>query len=190
MKYCIVVARYTENIEWTKQFENVIIYNKGDELNDGCDEILLPNVGREGHTFYKHISNNYDNLTDYIIFLQGNPYDHCPNIIEIINNFINNPDINIDYGFLCNRIIDCNLIGCGSHPGLPLIDVYEKLFNERKEYMDFNFVAGGQFIVSKKAILNRPKEFYDKIVEAYFNRRSFIHHRSCSDGRIHVNFHG
>jgi len=25
----IVVARYNENIEWTKRFSNIIIYNKG-----------------------------------------------------------------------------------------------------------------------------------------------------------------
>lgn len=30
----IVVARYNENIEWTKQFPNVIIYNKGQKLNN------------------------------------------------------------------------------------------------------------------------------------------------------------
>jgi hypothetical protein len=31
--YNIVVARYNEDIEWTKQFQNVIIYNKGESLN-------------------------------------------------------------------------------------------------------------------------------------------------------------
>ena len=29
MNYCIVVARYNENIEWCKHFSNVKIYNKG-----------------------------------------------------------------------------------------------------------------------------------------------------------------
>jgi len=31
--------------------------------------------------------------------------------------------------------------------------------------MNFVFGPGAQFIVSKKLILNRPKEFYSKIVE-------------------------
>jgi len=30
---------------------------------------FLDNVGREGHTYYKYICDNYDNLTDYTIFL-------------------------------------------------------------------------------------------------------------------------
>ena len=29
MNFCIVVARYKEDLEWTKQILNVIIYNKG-----------------------------------------------------------------------------------------------------------------------------------------------------------------
>ena len=48
MDYSIVVARYNEDLKWTKQYSNVIIYNKGGKLND--DEykyISLKNVGRE-----------------------------------------------------------------------------------------------------------------------------------------------
>ena len=90
MNYCIVVARYNENIEWCKQFSNVKIYNKGEKLENGYNEFFLNNVGREGHTYYKHICDNYDNLEDYTIFLQGNPFDHSPNIISNVNKYINN----------------------------------------------------------------------------------------------------
>jgi hypothetical protein len=61
------------------------------------------------------------------------------------------------------------LSGCNYHPGLPLINVYEKLFDEKKENMTFNFGAGAQFIVSKKKILQRPKHFYLKIIEMLEN---------------------
>ena len=73
--------------------------------------------------------------------------------------------MNIDFGFLSERVLDCNLKGCPHHGGLPLIETYEKLFGERNENMNFIFGAGAQFIVSKKKILQRPKEFYLKIVE-------------------------
>jgi len=169
MNFTIVIARYNENIEWTKQFPNVIIYNKGEKLKDTFNEILLNNVGREGHTYYKYICDNYDNLDDYTIFLQGNPFDHSPNIISNLNKFINNKELNIDFEFLSEYILNCNLRGCPHHHGLPLIDIYEKLFNVRKTDMDFHFGAGAQFIVSKKAILNRPKEYYLNIVEILQN---------------------
>ena len=65
----IVVARYNEDVEWTRRYPNVIIYNKGEKL-EGFDNVVeLPNVGREGHTYYKHITDNYDNLCDHTIFL-------------------------------------------------------------------------------------------------------------------------
>jgi hypothetical protein len=165
MTICIVVARYNENVEWTTPFPNVILYNKGDKFEDNYNEIVLPNVGREGHTYYTHICDNYDTLADYTIFLQGNPFDHSPHIIENLHKIINSPGLNIDFGFLSERIFRSNLSGDFYHHGLPLIDTYEKLFNERKENMEFIFGAGAQFIVSKKRILNRPKEFYTKIVE-------------------------
>ena len=80
MNLSIVVARYNEDLEWTTQFSNVIIYNKGTQLSDDFNQTCLNNVCREGHTYYKHICDNYDNLADYTIFLQGNPFDHSPNI--------------------------------------------------------------------------------------------------------------
>lgn len=163
--FSIIVARYNEDIEWTKQFQNVIIYNKGDKLPDNFNEILLSNVGREGHTYYKYICDNYDNLEDYSIFLQGNPFDHSPNLIDNLNKYMNNKDLSINFEFLSEDFFDCYLSGCPYHSDLPLIDIYEKLFGERKTEMHFQFASGAQFIVSKKIILKKPKEFYSKIVE-------------------------
>jgi hypothetical protein len=165
MNICIVVARYNEDLEWTKNFSNVIVYNKGNPLSDDFNEKYLNNVGREGHTYYKHIYDNYDNLADYTIFLQGNPFDHSPNIISNLNKYVNNTNLSIDFEFLSESILNSNLKGCPHHSGLPLIETYEKLFGERNENMKFIFGAGAQFIVSKKKILQRPKEFYLKIVE-------------------------
>lgn len=161
----IIVARYNENIEWTKELNNVIIYNKGDKLDNSYNETHLKNVGREGHTFYTYIYDNYDNLSNHTVFLQGNPFDHCPDIIQKIKTI----DVTIDFIFLSNRILNCCLSGCIHHSGLPLINVYETLFNIKKENMEFEFGAGGQFIVSKTQILKRPKDFYLQIVKMLEN---------------------
>lgn len=171
MNFHIVVARYNENIEWTKQFSNVIIYNKGIPLQNSYEQIFLNNVGREPHTYYKHIFDNYNNLAEYTIFLQGNPFDHSPNLISNLNNYINNKELNIDFEFLSEWIISCNIKGCIHHPGLPLIETYEKIFNEKipNENINFLFGAGAQFIVSRERILQRPKEFYLNIIEILEN---------------------
>jgi hypothetical protein len=159
----IVIARYNEDVEWTKQFPNVIIYNKGNPLNNGFNEIMLDNVGRESHTYYKYICDNYDNLPDYVIFLQGNPFDHSPNIISNLNNYFNLKNF-VDFEFLSERILDCNLSSCIYHEGLPLIRLYEEIFNIKKMNMDFKFGCGAQFIVSKQNILKRSKCFYLKLI--------------------------
>ena len=104
MTISIIVARYNENVEWTKQFPNVYIYNKGTPLGDGYNEILMTNVGREGHSYYKYICNNYENLEDYTIFLQGNPFDHSPNIISNLKKCIYNKNLNIEFEFLSEYI--------------------------------------------------------------------------------------
>lgn len=183
MIYNIVVARYNEDVEWSKQFSNVLIYNKGNKLEGDYKEIFLNNVGREGHTYYHHIYQNYENLSDYTIFLQGNPFDHSPDIISDINKYINNKDLDIEFEFLGKDIINCNLSGCRYHRGIPLISCYEKIFNENKKEMEFKFSPGAQFIVSKKRILKKPKEFYLKIIELLDKKNNPI------EGNVIERFH-
>jgi Protein of unknown function (DUF3431) len=166
----IVVARYNEDVEWTKQFKNVIIYNKGEPLPDSYETVIpLKNVGREGHTYYQYIYENYDNLAEYTVFLQGNPFDHSPNIIDQVEEFQSKKDLNVNFLFLTKLILTITLDHCPYHPGpLPISDVYEKLFDiKRKDskIIRFKFGAGAQFIVSKATILKRPRSFYLKIIE-------------------------
>ncbi len=163
----IIVARYNEDIEWTKQFPNVIIYNKGERLNLN-NEIMLENVGREGHTYYKYIYDNYNNLDDYTIFLQGNPFDHSPNIIQdlkyLTNNININPFLPIKFKFLSKHVLKCKLSGCKYKADLPLIQIHEQLFSNIDNKI-FEFGAGAQFIVSKNNIHKRTKDFYLKIIK-------------------------
>ncbi len=161
----IVIARYKENIDWSSSFSNVIIYNKGDPLPDSYRQVCLKNVGREGHSYYQYIVDHYDQLEDYTIFLQGNPFDHSPNVLAKIRQYEEQKELNLDFEFISEWVIPCNLWGCRYHGGLPLKEVYEQLFGQRKESIEFTFGAGAQFIVSKKNILKRPKSFYLKIID-------------------------
>ena len=162
----IVVARYNEDITWTNQFhEQVLIINKGEPIHKE-NEITMKNVGREGHTYYRYIYDNYDNLDDYIIFLQGNPFDHSPNLVKHIKEYQSRiQTLDIDFEYLSERVTTSNIAGCQTHDGLPMREVYERLFDIRIENKTFAFGAGAQFIVSKSVILKRPREFYLNIVK-------------------------
>lgn len=164
----IIIARYKEDISWIKdikkELKDIVVYNKGTSLNID-NEIMMENVGKEGHTFYKYIYDHYDELDDYIMFLQGNPFDHLPNAINVINQFIENEyKLKSSFCALSSRILRCNLIDCQYHKNLPLYQTYQYLFGESRNDLHYLFGAGGQFIVHKIEILRHPKEFYLKIV--------------------------
>lgn len=167
-----VVSRFKENIEWTKKLSNVLIYNKGDSLPKEYNEIKLNNVGREAHTYYHHIYNNYDNLADYTIFLQGDPFDHCVNLIDIINDYKENPQKISDFKFLSDLIYntDLSIEQMYDHNNklchLPIQKVYNYLYNVYQIYnISFHYGVGAQFIVSKERIREKPKEFYLKLIK-------------------------
>jgi hypothetical protein len=170
MSIKIVIARYNENLDWTNNLENVIIYNKGNDdidLNTIKHPIMkLPNVGREGHTYYQYIYDNYNNLDDYTIFLQGNPFDHSPNLFKTIKDIellIKQEKIN--FKNISEAIVSLTLEGCRYDYSLPLKEVYRKIFINRAEITtSFQFGAGAQFIVSKETIQKHPKEFYLNII--------------------------
>ena len=78
-KVQIVVAVHNEDIKWLLPYKDiVIIYNKGEYnyLLNNFNIINLKNYGRESHTYLYHIINNYENLTEKIIFFQGKIDDH------------------------------------------------------------------------------------------------------------------
>jgi len=150
----IVVARYNEDVEWTRQFPNVIIYNKGEPL-EGFDNVIegVPNVGREGHTYYKYICDHYDNLCDHTIFLQGRSNDHSPNIIENLHKILNEPNLICGFGWLSESIHYSSIYTC-----------FDRVFGIQPYGLMCEFGCGAQFIVHSSLILNKPRHFYENIV--------------------------
>jgi len=75
----VIIARYKEDLKWTlyEPFNKFkyIVYNKGDnedfEKQNVINVIKLENIGRDFHTHFYHIVNNYENLSDINIFLPG-----------------------------------------------------------------------------------------------------------------------
>ena len=80
LNYEVVVAHYSENLEWLAPHAHYShIYHKGNEVIPQFHYQQwekLPNVGREGHTFLYHIINNYECLANVTVFVQGCLEDH------------------------------------------------------------------------------------------------------------------
>jgi len=80
-KKTIVISRYHESLEWLRRVKlppeySIFLYNKGIDTNFYVHPnvkrvISLPNVGRCDHTYLYHITTQYKNLDDVVIFLPG-----------------------------------------------------------------------------------------------------------------------
>lgn len=148
----LIVARYNEDITWLDKINfDHIVYNKG-EINSNY--INLPNIGREADTYINYIISNYDNLPEIIVFCQGNPFDHCYDFIERVNN-------TTDYNnivWLCTNWgpVTKNYLGGPGSIELPLLDLCHKLFDTRyDESKTFTFSPGAQYMVPNQYILNK-----------------------------------
>jgi len=155
-KMKVIVSRYNEDTKWAVNLKySTVVFNKN-ESESYLFENNLPNVGREGHTFFNYIVTNYENLPNYVAFLQGNPYDHCANVIEEINNF----DFNTDFKPLGPLYEETTTI---EHINQQILNYGNRIG------FDVTFpvycVRGGQYIISKKLIHNKPKSYYEKILE-------------------------
>lgn len=161
----LIVARYKENIGWLSNINpsiKITVYNKYEESGQ-----TLPNIGREGHTYLHHIINNYDNLSDFNIFLQGDPSFHDSTILDKINKFNPNDKNIFPIFFGPSSIENMHSIFCPSHiNGLPMYYFFDLLFGiKSNRNTKLKFYPGAQFLVDKKTILNRPKEFYQFLIK-------------------------
>lgn len=162
-----VLSRYKEiNNFWfdllSKDY-NVIVYNK----NEG--ENLLPNIGREGHTFINYIVENYNDLPDEILFSQYDPIDHFSKNKKI--HFADAMNF-----FLKRNLIDFCGIGATDFDlivrsrKINWINFAKELFGNFELEEIYKLIACGStlygvFRVSKEAVLRNDIDFYEKVLQ-------------------------
>jgi dTDP-4-dehydrorhamnose reductase len=171
----VVIAAYDRGYSWINQLDSsvkVTVYRKGGTCALTESEIYLANnVGRDVHTFFYHIVNNYDNLADFTFFSQDYPFDHVDNYIDLINGTIDdwnsatifNQDGVWFFDTNFQQILTCDLLGYPHHPGLDIKPIWDKSM-PGKCPEELKFVAAGHFCVSRQQLHKKPKEFYEKIL--------------------------
>jgi hypothetical protein len=151
----IVIAKFNEDMDWVKQLRyNYKIYDKSKDI---------PNVGREAETYLRYIIENYNNLPNYVVFLQGRPFDHLKEEnVDFINTSIDSLN-NTDH------VVNLRDLADESH------NLYTRTTESFTALFDsplpnrFSISYGAQYIVPKSCILNRKREFYEVIRNVMVN---------------------
>lgn len=175
----LVLALWDRDYSWTDSVSSdvkITKYNKNPETLKEGDIFLSPNVGRDVHTFFWHIVNNYDNLSDYTFFAQDHIDDHVSNYVEIINGPVEDlgkyaiQDLGgcWFYQTTLPYAIQVHKGNCAFHQGLPLAEMWKLLFGS--EIPDqISFTAAGHFCITREHVHKYPVERYKKVLEILEN---------------------
>lgn len=151
----LVVARFDENVDWTantpSDWQPPFIVQKGEHLE---------NTGREASSFFWGINSLYGHLDprDLVACVQGDPFPHCPTLND---HLLVTPLTFYPLG----KIIHCYPDATPHHSGLDLHSHYENWIGGTPPEI-YDFTPGAQFIVPAEKILERPKEYYEAMVDA------------------------
>jgi hypothetical protein len=161
----VVVARYEENLDWLGELPscdtcNVYVYDKSGSVDWSAGgagrrtNIRLLNVGREAHTYAVHVCENYDQLADCTVFLQGRPFDHCEKQ-AVIDAITMRPEQYMPLG----KCFVCDADGKRHHGGLDLHGAFPSSTNRTH----FVFCVGAQFAVPRAILRRRSLEEWRRV---------------------------
>jgi len=159
----IVIARYNEDTDWISNIEKsikVYLYNKSD-IDIINQYKKIPNIGREAETFLRHIVENYDSLSDIIIFSQGNPIAHCKSFIQKINSEYS--DTLIYLSDWIPRVFWTYGPGTRDEVNNKIL----RRFNLSDINSQSTFSAGAQYLVNSNLIKSKNKEWWNNLYKFY-----------------------
>jgi len=188
----IVISRYNEDLNWTLEYPfnkfQYIVYNKGDSddfvKNNVKKIIKLDNLGKNDHTYLYHIIENYNNLSNIIVFFPGSlNIEYKKNkAIKILNRIIES-DYKKAYflGHYQNNVRDSfknfQLDYWQTSDSTNLLKCQESQLKKcrlRPYYLWYNYFFGkikarwstwwGIFSIDKRDILNHPITRYQHLI--------------------------
>jgi hypothetical protein len=93
MSKSLVISHYNEDLSWLTDVDKdilIFLYTKSGVVphieSENIKIEMLENIGKEQQTYFYHIVNNYDNLTDYVYFSQAKFDDHSHDFMDKLNN--------------------------------------------------------------------------------------------------------
>ncbi|KAL5455672.1 hypothetical protein PMIN06_004344 [Paraphaeosphaeria minitans] len=151
----------------------------------GANEVTsLPNIGREGETYLKHILGNWDTLARETIFLQAGVHNLREFHPRVRDYFIPGRTGMLSLGW-SGQV--CNCDACGDRFDFwDTTHLFPKISNRINNGSKCDRVLlsyKGQFIASAKRIRGVPKAIYQDLHNAFVNQVSWAHQEEYLQGR-------
>lgn len=155
-------------------------------LQTGPRVIPLPNIGREAHTFFTHIINEYKDLPEWTAFMQGDPFAHLappqeprPSPAALRQKLLDLVALGRPFAGLAWFRLRCDGLGRphdladpakegrwkGWGKDIPVAQVFEALFDAPAPQEFIARAPTGNMLVRRERILARPLEFYRRALE-------------------------
>lgn len=139
----LVVARHREDVGWIRQVSkrwHVSLVVKG---------VDLPNEGREVASFLWAMERFYED-DGWIAFVQADPFDHCPELVKILNTRTLPPK----FAWIGDQPVESDEQGGPWHAfPIPVKEWYEDLVGSWEG--NVTFAAGGMFALPAQTIRDR-----------------------------------
>ena len=150
----ICTSHFKEDLEWLKKspWPVSIVHHEGGTPVDYT--YLIPNVGYEITSYFKYIIERYDSLPDHVAFIHGHRTSYHQLGDRPLLDMIKTANIE-KYDYIPLN----NCWRCIWTEDIPYNFGIENGFPNLPE--SFITCCGGQFIVSKKAILKNTREQYE-----------------------------
>jgi hypothetical protein len=198
----MVIAHYNEDLSWldyVRPFVRMFVYHKGNNPNN--DYIIVNNVGRESHTYLTHIINNYDNLADVTLFLQGRITDHIPSYLGIytyIESLVsdglqNGNSSNIAHGVETEfRPFNISRMKFGAET---FQQWFKRILGMNIPSEGYMWYVGALMCIRRDMIHSRPLEFYKTLLsevdhdinpeQGHFFERAWYYIFKCDENDFH-----
>jgi hypothetical protein len=191
-----VITTCNEDYNWVKEYDNYIVYNKGEPIEDP-HVLNVPNISGNIKDIPEFIIANYNNLPDFTLFTQAQPWDHCN--LETFNKLINNTSFtafesygNIPANNWENRTSDGKFLEINNNWYFDFIKNQSCKYKSFDEFMNHyfcnyehvdwvRFAPGAIYLVPKENIKYYPLSFWQELsneMQTKFSTESFIIERA------------
>lgn len=154
MSVFIVIAHYNEDLSYITNFK----YPYEVISKKGIPQETIPNKGNEASSFLQYIIENYDNLSDYTIFIHA--HRTSPHNFGNIDEQVNHLKFKYDYENINNASV-CSLT---QHPPSfnKMLTIFPKIEHiiGKIDLYNLHFKGCAQFYVKKDAIHRQSLQVY------------------------------